>query len=90
MAIEDATVLADALLNNPPITTETKKKLFDKALQEYARLRVPRSQRIAKQSYYSGIISLGDSWWTRLIRDYVTGWLPMDSDFKASVFFLTS
>jgi FAD-dependent urate hydroxylase len=80
-AIEDATVLADALLNNlPGVDAVTGKMDFDKALKEYATQRVPRSKRIAKQSYWSLVISQGDRWWTGWLRDFAMAHLKMDTD----------
>jgi FAD-dependent urate hydroxylase len=80
-AIEDATVLADALLNNPPtVDAATGKKDFDKALKEYASQRVPRSKKIATQSYWSLVVSQGDRWWSGWLRDFATAWIKMDTD----------
>lgn len=45
MAIEDATVLANALLNNPPADADTDsepKPSFAAALREFSELRIPR------------------------------------------------
>lgn len=83
MSIEDATVLANALLNNPPTTTPGTTKLsFSTALREYTAARVPRSKSIAKQAYWTGIAFMAERWWWRLIRDLFVGWVPMDQNPK--------
>jgi len=71
--IEDATVLADALLNNPPPANAQGN--FRVALEEYARLRVPRSKKVAYLASWQGTISTGERWWWRWIRD-VSSRLP--------------
>lgn len=65
--IEDATVLANALLNNPP--SLTAKCDFRAALEEYADYRVPRSKKAATLASWAGIIGVGERWWWRWIRD---------------------
>jgi FAD-dependent urate hydroxylase len=67
--IEDATVLANALFNNP--------MSFETAVREYVTERVPRSKRMASQSYWTGVVSLGERWWWRWLRDMGTKWIPM-------------
>jgi 2-polyprenyl-6-methoxyphenol hydroxylase-like FAD-dependent oxidoreductase len=74
MGIEDATVLANCLLNNESL---------GEALGSYARLRVPRSRRIAGQAYYTGAVFMAERWWLRWIRDLATGWMPSGRDAKA-------
>lgn len=76
MAIEDATVLANALLNNPPAESPPKPS-FAAALGEYSVLRIPRSQSIAKQAYWTGIVFMAQRWWWRWLRDLVVAWIPI-------------
>lgn len=85
MAIEDATVLANALLNNPPTVSPSGKPCFSAALAEYTAARVPRSTAIAKQAYWSGIAFMAERWWWRWIRDFVVAWIPMDKDPKETL-----
>lgn len=75
MAIEDATVLANALLNNP--SADTAKPSFPSALREYTSLRIPRSKSIAKQAYWTGIAFMAQRWWWRWLRDLFVAWVPM-------------
>ena len=70
-AIEDATVLANALLNNGPSEYENAISLAT-ALQEYARLRVDRSKRVADMAWYAGKLDLGETWYRRELRDLGT------------------
>ncbi|CUS08897.1 unnamed protein product [Tuber aestivum] len=73
MGIEDATVLANSLLNNSSIGS---------ALAEYANLRVPRSKSIASQAYWSGIVYMADRWIVRIARDWLVSLLPKGRDAK--------
>ncbi|KAL7267869.1 hypothetical protein RUND412_009528 [Rhizina undulata] len=85
MAIEDATVLADSLLKNPPTFTSfdfDSPANFSVALQHYAALRIPRSKSIASQAYWTGLVSMGERWWWRWVRDLSTTWLKMDTNPK--------
>jgi 2-polyprenyl-6-methoxyphenol hydroxylase-like FAD-dependent oxidoreductase len=81
-AIEDATVLANALLNNPP-SSQNGALDFSKALEEYVKARVPRSKSMTKQSYWTAVV-MGwmDSWWLRWIVDLSTTLLPTGGDPK--------
>lgn len=83
MSIEDATILANAILNNPPSGDE--KPNFSSALSEYTKLRLPRSTSIAKQAYWSGIAFMAERWWWRWLRDFFVAWAPMDRDPKARI-----
>lgn len=83
MAIEDATVLANALLNNPPtFSTAESKPSFAAAFREYSALRIPRSKSIAKQAYWTGIAFMAQRWWWRWLRDFFVAWVPMEADPK--------
>lgn len=75
MAIEDATVLANALLNNP--SADAAKPRFPGALREYTGLRIPRSKSIAQQAYWTGIAFMAQRWWWRWLRDLFVVWVPM-------------
>lgn len=76
-AIEDATVLANCLLNNPP-----EGNSFKKALEAYADARFPRSKRMATMAYYAGLLGQGGRWYWRLMRDYGTAWFLRGEDGK--------
>lgn len=65
--VEDATVLANALLNNPPPMNDPGS--FQAALTEYAHTRVPRSKKVAKMASWTGVLSMGSNSWWRWIRD---------------------
>lgn len=67
MGIEDATVLADAILNNPPATLDRPD--FDPALTEYAARRVPRSRKLENLAAYAKTLTMADRWWWRWLRD---------------------
>lgn len=83
MAIEDATVLANALLNNPPTFSAAESKpSFAAAFREYSALRIPRSKSIAKQAYWTGIAFMAQRWWWRWLRDFFVAWVPMEADPK--------
>jgi hypothetical protein len=56
-AIEDATVLANSLLNHLSLSYGSE---YRKALEEYARLRVERYRKLAKTAYFAGILVLGE------------------------------
>ncbi|RPB04361.1 FAD/NAD(P)-binding domain-containing protein [Choiromyces venosus 120613-1] len=73
MGIEDATVLANSLLNNSSIRG---------ALAEYANSRVPRSKSIASQAYWSGVVFMANRWVVRVARDWLMGILPKGRDAK--------
>jgi len=60
--IEDATILANAILDNPP-STENGTLDFSMAIDEYVEARIPRSKIMTKQSYWTAIaMSWEDSW----------------------------
>lgn len=84
MAIEDATVFANALLNNPPAPTAPKPS-FAAALHEYSAQRIPRSKSIAKQAYWTGIAFMAERWWWRWLRDLFVAWMPMERDPKGKM-----
>ncbi|KAL2064640.1 hypothetical protein VTL71DRAFT_3777 [Oculimacula yallundae] len=79
-AIEDATVLANCLLNSSP--QDSGHPDFKDSIAEYVRLRVPRSKRMATQSYWAGVVGLGARFWWRWIRDLGSAWLPLGGDPK--------
>ncbi|KAJ5130267.1 FAD/NAD(P)-binding domain-containing protein [Penicillium bovifimosum] len=81
-AIEDATVLANELLNNPP-SLENGSLDFSGAIEAYAQARVPRSRSMTKQSYWTGQLGLGARWWWRWLRDFATTYMPLGGDSKA-------
>ncbi|KAH8598314.1 hypothetical protein B0O99DRAFT_58969 [Bisporella sp. PMI_857] len=81
-AIEDATILANMLLNHSPSKNKDGSLSFESAIEEYARSRVPRNKRMANQSYWTGVVSLGARWWWRWLRDFGSAWLPMSGDPK--------
>ncbi|KAE9371769.1 FAD/NAD(P)-binding domain-containing protein [Stipitochalara longipes BDJ] len=81
-AIEDATVFANSLLNNPP-STQNARLDFSQAIKEYVQARLPRSKSMAKQSYWMGVLmSWLDAWWIRWFVDLSTAWLPTGGDPK--------
>jgi len=82
--IEDATVLANALLNNAPEVGVDGSASFEKAIQEYTTARVPRSKRMTNQSYWTGLVTLGERWWWRWLRDFASAWMPMSGDPRAA------
>jgi FAD-dependent urate hydroxylase len=80
--IEDATILADALLNNPP-SSQSSMLGFSKAIEEYVQARVARSKSMMKQSYWTAVMmSWVNSWWLRWLVDLGTAWLPTGGDPK--------
>jgi len=81
--IEDATVLANALLNHPPESAGRRGVTFEKAIEKYQRLRRERSDKMTKQSYWTAVVTLGEWWWWRWLRDFAMAWLPMSADPKA-------
>jgi 2-polyprenyl-6-methoxyphenol hydroxylase-like FAD-dependent oxidoreductase len=83
-SIEDATVLANELLNNSP-SSENRTLDFSGAIQAYAKARAPRSKSMTTQSYWTGQLGLAGRWWWRLLRDFATTYLPLGGDPKAYV-----
>ena len=81
-SIEDATVFANELLNNPP-SSENGSLDFSRAIRAYAHARVPRSKSMTKQSYWTGQLGLGSRWWWRWLRDFATTYMPLGGDPKA-------
>ncbi|PVH78994.1 FAD/NAD(P)-binding domain-containing protein [Cadophora sp. DSE1049] len=81
-AIEDATVLANSILNNSPTDYETI--TFKDAISEYVRFRVPRSKRMATQSYWTGVVGLAARFWWRWLRDFGSAWFPLGGDPRAN------
>lgn len=76
-AIEDATVLADCILNYPPAATSSSSSLgvvvdFSDALKEYTRRRLPRYRRIEAIATFAARMSVGGTWVERVMRDYVS------------------
>ena len=92
MGIEDATVLADSLLKNPPPEDDSGNSRS--ALEEYAQRRVPRSKKVATMASWSRAFSMGERWYWRWIRD-ISALSPMGGDPKKCVsirplFFITT
>ncbi|KAI5838565.1 hypothetical protein DFP73DRAFT_530904 [Morchella snyderi] len=78
MSIEDATVLANALLNNASTAAPELKPSYSAALAEYVHERLPRSTAIGRQAWWMGVAFMARSWWWRCVRDWVVRWVPMD------------
>jgi 2-polyprenyl-6-methoxyphenol hydroxylase-like FAD-dependent oxidoreductase len=70
-AVEDATVLADLLVKYADADDGLRL-----ALEEYARLRVPRSSKMAAMSNLAGRFALGEAWYYRYLRYYMYKWMP--------------
>lgn len=66
-AVEDATVLANSLLNYA--SPEEGESGVRMALEDYAALRVPRSKNMAYVAMMAGRVALGERWYSRLLRD---------------------
>jgi 2-polyprenyl-6-methoxyphenol hydroxylase-like FAD-dependent oxidoreductase len=66
-AVEDATVLANALLDYA--SPEEGESGIRMALEDYATLRVPRSKNMAYVTMMAGRVALGERWYSRLLRD---------------------
>ncbi|KAF6819302.1 salicylate hydroxylase [Colletotrichum sojae] len=66
-AIEDATVLASMLLKHSAGASEDDAG-FREALEEYARVRRPRSDRMANVASWVGSVGLGATWYYKLMR----------------------
>ncbi|KAH7103394.1 hypothetical protein BKA62DRAFT_60240 [Auriculariales sp. MPI-PUGE-AT-0066] len=72
-AIEDATLLARYLLTHHCESPSPERLRI--ALESHARERVPRSQKMARVAYWAGEMSIGRTWFWRVVRD----WMPVDS-----------
>jgi 2-polyprenyl-6-methoxyphenol hydroxylase-like FAD-dependent oxidoreductase len=78
-AIEDATVLANTLLNR---TSAGGAGLnIRAALEEYAALRVPRSKKMALVASITGRVGIGEQWYLRALRDWGSR-ITVGSDMK--------
>ncbi|KAJ6501505.1 hypothetical protein C8R47DRAFT_1107639 [Mycena vitilis] len=66
--VEDATVLANALLNHDSF--EGSKSGIRAALEEFATMRVPRSKNMAYLASTAGSLGLGEQWYSRFLRDF--------------------
>ncbi|KAJ6569611.1 hypothetical protein B0H19DRAFT_1232374 [Mycena capillaripes] len=67
-AVEDATVLANALLNYACSEGDNGTNIRT-ALEIYAALRVSRSKKMAYVASFSGNLGLGERWYSRFLRD---------------------
>lgn len=67
-AVEDATVLAECLLQHPLEPTKHE-NLEQGALKEYAKKRVPRSKQMATYTGYTCEAGLARTWYWRALRD---------------------
>ncbi|KAL9607662.1 MAG: hypothetical protein Q9167_007442 [Letrouitia subvulpina] len=86
-AIEDATVLADCLLNNPSINTHVLapssssssqfRPNFSVAIKDYTKQRLPRYKRISQVASWGARLGMGRTWFDRFMRDWLAAWLPM-------------
>ncbi|KAK1984375.1 hypothetical protein LZ30DRAFT_433581 [Colletotrichum cereale] len=87
-AIEDATVLASMLLKHcgpSAVGTGTAPGAGGElraAVEEYARLRVPRSEKMATAASWVGSVGLGSTRFYRLLRHYAAKMSP-EADLKA-------
>lgn len=72
-AIEDATVLARSLLNH---ATSDAKTGIRAALEEYARVREPRSKKMGLAAALAATWGTGKSWFWRGLRYYGSKWQP--------------
>lgn len=67
-AVEDGTLLAGAILNNPP---RGERGGFQEALGRYAEARVGRGEKMrARADVYAKVV-LGARWWWRVVREGV-------------------
>ncbi|KAJ4307815.1 hypothetical protein N0V84_012475 [Fusarium piperis] len=72
-AIEDATVLARSLLKHATSDTKTGIRV---ALEEYARVREPRSKKMGNLAALAATWSTSNSWFWRGVRYYGSKWQP--------------
>ncbi|KAH6695203.1 hypothetical protein F5X68DRAFT_227196 [Plectosphaerella plurivora] len=70
-AVEDATVLADMLVKYADADDGVRL-----AFEEYAKLRVPRSTKMAATGAFAGRFALGEAWYYRSLRYYMYKWMP--------------
>ncbi|GKT46446.1 FAD-dependent urate hydroxylase [Colletotrichum spaethianum] len=81
-AIEDATVLASMLLKHCGPSSQRNEKAsaagsdFRAAAEGYARLRVPRSGKMATVASWVGSVGLGSAWYYRALRHYAAKMSP--------------
>ncbi|EFQ35817.1 uncharacterized protein GLRG_10926 [Colletotrichum graminicola M1.001] len=77
-AIEDATVIASMLLKHcgAGTTAPYAGGELQAAVEEYARLRVPRSEKMATAASWVGSVGLGSTWFYRLLRKYAAKMSP--------------
>ncbi|KZL64373.1 salicylate hydroxylase [Colletotrichum incanum] len=81
-AIEDATVLAIMLLKrcgssmNGTRTSSTAGSDLRAAVEDYARLRVPRSEKMASVASWVGSVGVGSTWFYRFLRHYAAKMSP--------------
>ncbi|GKT86255.1 salicylate hydroxylase [Colletotrichum tofieldiae] len=81
-AIEDATVLANMLLKHCGSYTKGTKTAppagsdLRAAVKEYARLRVPRSEKMATMASWVGSVGVGSTWFYRVLRHYAAKMSP--------------
>ncbi|TKW48903.1 hypothetical protein CTA1_8565 [Colletotrichum tanaceti] len=81
-AIEDATVLAAALLRHcGPNAVGRGGGDIQAAVEEYAALRVPRSEKMAVVASWAGSVAVGSTWYYRVMR-YLAAKLASGADLK--------
>lgn len=85
-AIEDATVLADCILNNPSVSADVASSSsssnqsppnFSVAIKDYTKQRLPRYRRISQVASWGARVSIGRTRFDRFVRDWIAAWLPM-------------
>ncbi|KAJ7151569.1 hypothetical protein C8R46DRAFT_913918 [Mycena filopes] len=79
-AVEDATILANTLLNYACGPEEDDSGIRT-ALEAYATQRVPRSQKMAYAAYLAGLFGLGERWYWRGLRN-LTSRITVGTDMK--------
>lgn len=88
-AVEDATVLASQLLKYASSRANGGQGGLHDALKEYARLRHPRSTKMAKMSSAAAKFSMGSAWYWRVIRYYASKLQPNSSNARSVAKFRT-
>lgn len=73
-AVEDATVLAGILLKQVTSGAGDASGSMRQALEEYARLRHPRSVKMAWTAKWTAKVTVGSTWYWRAARHYATKW----------------